>query len=87
MSRDFFDPHPEEQDVVLVDADLVRRAEQLIESCEQCNEEGAEIPFDNILDRVTRCDPRLTDYILEVPAKCPNCQRQIFEKTLVEPVV
>jgi len=27
--------------------------EQLIESYERCNPEGAEIPFDNILDRVT----------------------------------
>ena len=31
----------------------------------------AEIPFDNILDRVTGSDPSVTDYILEEPAKCP----------------
>jgi hypothetical protein len=59
-------------------------AELLIESCEQCNPEGAEIPFDNILDRVTPSDPSVTDYILESPAKCPRCFRQITEKTLVE---
>ena len=40
----------------------------LIESCEHCNHEGAEIPFDNILDRVTGSDPSVTDYILEEPA-------------------
>jgi hypothetical protein len=82
---DFFDPIPEQQNVVLVDAATLRQAEQLIECCEQCNEEGAEIPFDNILDRVTGSDPSVTDYILEAPAKCPNGRREILEKTLVEP--
>jgi len=48
MSGDFF-----EQVVVLVDSATLRQAEQLIESCEHCNEEGAQIPFDNILDRLT----------------------------------
>jgi len=69
--RDFFDPTPEQQIVVLIDAATVRKAERLIESCEACNPEGAEIPFDNILDRVTTSDPSVRDYILEAPAlKC-----------------
>jgi len=34
-------------------------------------------------NRITRSDPSVTDYILEVPAKCPNCRREILEKTLV----
>jgi uncharacterized protein with PIN domain len=85
MSRDFFDPTPEEQVVVLLDTATLRKAERQTESCEQCNEEGAEIPFDNILDRVTGSDPSVTDYILEAPAKCPNCRREILEKTLIEP--
>jgi hypothetical protein len=46
--------------------------------------EAAEIPFDAVLDHVTRCDNRVTDYILEQPAKCPNCRRDVLEKTLVE---
>jgi hypothetical protein len=46
---------------------------------------GAEIPFDSILDRVTGSDPSVTDYILETPAKCPQCRREILEKTLIEP--
>jgi hypothetical protein len=50
--RDFFDPVPERQVVVLVEAATLRNAERLIESCEGCNPD-AEIPFDNILDRVT----------------------------------
>ena len=68
---DFFDPTPEEQNVVLVGAATLREAEKLIEACEYCNPEGAEIPFDNILDRVTGSDPSVTDCILEDPAKCP----------------
>jgi hypothetical protein len=39
----------------------VRQAERLIESCEHCNEEGTEIPFDNILDRVTGSDSEQTN--------------------------
>jgi hypothetical protein len=31
MTRDFFDPTPEEQIIVLVDAATLRKAEQLIE--------------------------------------------------------
>jgi hypothetical protein len=30
-------------------------------------------------------DSAITDYILEQPAKCPNCRRNILEKTLIEP--
>ena len=71
--------------LIAVDADVIRRAEKEIESCEHCNPEGAEIPCDNILDRVTGTDPSVTDCILEAPAKCPNCRREILEKTLIEP--
>src|SRR5262249_17927668 len=70
---------------IQIHAETRRKGEKLIESCEYCNPLGAEIPFDNILDRVTGSDPSVTDYILEEAAKCPNCRREILEKTLVEP--
>jgi hypothetical protein len=41
MPPEFFDPTPEEQNVVLVDAATLRKAVKLIESCEHCNAEGA----------------------------------------------
>jgi hypothetical protein len=82
---DFFDPSPERQIVVLVGVPTLRDAERLIESCEACSPEDAQIPFDNVLDRVTGSDPSVTDYILEEPAKCPDCRRKILEKTLIEP--
>jgi hypothetical protein len=44
----------------------------MIAGCEACSDD-AEIPFDNILDRVTGCDPSVTDYLLEVPARCLRC--------------
>ena len=81
---DFFGPTPD-LSIVLINAATLHEAEKLIESCEGCNLQGAEIPFDNILDRVTGSHPSVRDYILEMPAKCPNCRREIVEKTLVEP--
>ena len=63
---------------------MLRKAERLIESFEHCNRDNAEIPFDAVLDKVTGSNPSVTDYILEVPAKCPNCRREILEKTLDE---
>jgi hypothetical protein len=69
LSHCTFDPTPEEQQVVLVDSDTLRKAEKVIESCEHCNPEGAEIPFDNILDRITGSDPSVTDYIFEAASE------------------
>jgi len=47
MSQDFFDPTPEEQ-CVPINTTTLRTAEKLIGSCEPCNPESAEIPFDNV---------------------------------------
>jgi len=33
MPRDFFDPTPEQQKVILIDTAILRKAERLIESC------------------------------------------------------
>jgi hypothetical protein len=65
----------------LPDGELLRALVQRFSN----NPAGAEIPFDWILDQITGSDSTVTDYILETPGKCPNCRRQIFEKTLVEP--
>ena len=42
-------------------------------------------PSGRVLDRVTGSDSSVTDYVLETPATCPNCRRDILEKTLIEP--
>jgi hypothetical protein len=54
---DFFDPSPEEQNVVLIDSATLRKAEQMIESCERCNPYA----FAWVLDRVTGSDYTVTD--------------------------
>jgi hypothetical protein len=81
---DFFDPPPEQLEVVLVDERTIRRAQRQILSCEACSPD-AEIPFDWMLDRLTGRLGSNTDYVLEVPAKCPRCASPVTEKTLVEP--
>jgi hypothetical protein len=66
--------------LITVDASTISQAERLIEACEGCNPDGAEIPFDLILDRVTGSDPSATDYFLERPAKCPYCPAMYSRK-------
>jgi hypothetical protein len=84
MDRDFFDPPWEQTNIVLADAATLRNAELQILSCEKCDPEAAEIPFDNVLDRITGNDPDITDYVLAEPAECPRCKQDVTEKTLVE---
>jgi hypothetical protein len=55
----------------------------MIAGCEACSGD-AELPFDNILDRLTGSDPSVTDYVLEVPARCLQCGAEISDKTLVD---
>ena len=85
MLDGFYPLTPEEQIIVLVTAATLWHAQNLIAFCAACDSEHAEFPFDNLLDRVTGSDPMRTEYILEVPARCPNCKREVFEKTLVVP--
>jgi len=74
-----------EQVIVLVEHETISSAEGFIKSCEQCNPENAEWPFNVLLDRIIGSDPRVTDYILESSARCPGCLCEIHEKTLIEP--
>jgi hypothetical protein len=67
--------------LVPVEADVIRRAEKLIDGCEYCHADDADVPFDWILDKVTGRSGATTDYILTEPARCPTCKHQITEKT------
>jgi hypothetical protein len=82
MSRDFFDQTPEKQ-AVLIEREVIRNAEGFIYSCEHCNPQGADLPFVEILDVMTGSDPKITDYILEAPAKCPNCRVRFSKRRLL----
>src|SRR5215831_13069652 len=71
-------------ELITVDAVIAKKAEQQIESCEHCHPADAEIPFDWLLAEVTgKRGPY--EFILGELARCPNCRRKIFEKTLIEP--
>jgi hypothetical protein len=59
--------------LVVVDLDTLRRAEDLVASCELCAADLAEIPFDHAVDCVTGCDPGSADYVLVEPGVCPSC--------------
>jgi hypothetical protein len=85
MAQDFFHLSPEVQAIVLITTPMLRQAQNLIAFCEHCNSEHSEFTFDLLLDHVTGCDPMRTEYILEEPARCPHCKRDVFEKTLVAP--
>jgi hypothetical protein len=71
MTRDFCDPAPEQQNVVLIRAGTLRQAERLIGSSEHCNPDGADIPFDWILDRLTGLAGSVTDYMPTDGARDP----------------
>jgi hypothetical protein len=45
------------QNLYTINTAILHEVERLIELGEHCNPEGAEIPFDNILDHVTGSDP------------------------------
>ena len=79
----FFEPSPEQQNIVLIDAATLRKAQSVVSGCETCSD-SAEVPFDYILDQFTGHDPSVTDYVLEVPARCLQCGAAINEKTLVD---
>src|SRR5262249_40524646 len=55
---------------------------RLIEVCEGCDSD-AEIPFDNILDRVTGSDPSVTDYLLREPVAITPQWRDPWRSRLV----
>jgi hypothetical protein len=72
----------EETDIVLIDETTVSETEHWISSCEQCADQTP-IAFDYLLDALTGCDPQITEYVMCRPARCPFCDSEITEKTLV----
>jgi hypothetical protein len=76
----------EERETVLftVSREVAQAAIAQVSSCEACNPEAAEFPFECILDRVMLFSGVHTDYFMEQPPACPLCKATITEKTLVE---
>ena len=74
----------EEINLVLVDGPTVDAAEPFIAACERCDQD-AEISFDYLLDELTGSDPSRTEYLMYRVARCPRCQAEVTEKTLIIP--
>src|SRR5215813_11328957 len=81
MPRDFFDPTPEARIIVLIEGLDLRDAESLIESCEHCNPDNAEIPFRSqwtynrntidVLQRQSPCGSRSHDTTVQPRESTP----------------
>jgi hypothetical protein len=71
--------------LVFVDSSAVRQATAYIESCMHCDALGADVAFDTVLGWITQSSPDVTEYLLETPAKCPYCRREMQAKTLTNP--
>jgi hypothetical protein len=78
----FYQPDWEETNIVFVDEPTLLEAQAYICGCEHCSDD-TEITFDYVLDAVTKCDPRWTEYLLYHPAQCVSCGSEIREKTFV----
>ena len=65
--------------VVMIPENTVRNVESLIHGCEHCDEGAADYRFDWVLGRVMG----VSNYILESPARCPDCRRSLKGTTLV----
>ena len=81
---DYFDPSIEEQNIMLILEPTLRKVEKLIRGYETCSPEESQLHFAVLLDLATGSDPTYTHYILEMPATCPQCRRDVTEKTPVD---
>jgi hypothetical protein len=70
-------------ELIAVDTETVRKAESMMESCEQCHPDDADIPLDWLLAEVTGKEGRY-DFVMPEFARCPTCRRFVSEGTLVE---
>ena len=83
MLDDFINPRIEQVDIVLIEKATIAWIEREITACEDCYSE-TEIPLDWVLYKITGHQGPTTDYLLEIPAHCQRCGREMTEKTLVE---
>jgi hypothetical protein len=63
-------------ELITVDPDKMRKAERLIESCEACHPDDADIPFDWLLAEVCG-KPGMIDFVLVELARCSNCKQPV----------
>jgi len=71
-------------ELVTVEPSAIRQVELKIAGCERCRSDESEISFDCILaDVLGKHGP--FEFVMSEPSRCPNCNAELAEKTLVEP--
>jgi len=71
-------------EVVSVEPATIRSAESKIAGCERCRNFESDIPFSFVIADVLEKHGAF-DLILSESGRCPNCNGELTEKTLVEP--
>ena len=67
-----------------VEPATIRTAESKIAGCERCRNYELDIPFNFVIADVLEKHGAF-DFILSGAGRCPNCNGELSEKTLVEP--
>jgi len=70
--------------LVTVEPATIRTAESKIAGCERCRNYELDIPFNFVIADVLEKHGAF-DFILSGAGRCPNCNGELSEKTLVEP--
>jgi hypothetical protein len=70
-------------EVVSVELANIRTAELKLAGCERCRNDESEIPFNFVIADVLEKHGAF-DFILSEPGRCPNCNAELSERTLVE---
>src|SRR5215813_2865680 len=83
LMDDLFDISLQQIQLIAIGPNTLRRAQREIAFCERCHPHDSEIPFERLLTEVTG-ERGQYEFILDELARCPNCNAEISEKTLVE---
>jgi hypothetical protein len=74
---------PPEVHVMFVSAETLGRVRKLIRGCQACSP-SADVPFEEILDRVSGHRAAVTRYIFLGSVTCPRCCGRVAATTLIE---
>ena len=74
---------PPEVHVMFVSAETLGHARKLIRGCQACSP-SADVPFEEILDRVSGHRAAVTRYIFLGSVTCPRCWGRVAATTLIE---
>jgi hypothetical protein len=71
------------QNMMTISAETVHLIQEVLFGCEKCSSLAA-VPFEQVLDNLTRQNGEAMPCILMAPARCPSCRAIVSGQTLVE---